>query len=115
MTTALAPGESRLRLEPGQQNFVSYLIQIASENPQEFGGTTEGYETRAYRKLCQSLKHTLTCENPVLTKSQREFLHTVLEMAQLKPAMFGGERKDWFRPLVRNLTEKLPPRGAGCY
>lgn len=122
MTTTLrkplAPGESRLRINPQQQRIAQHLVKIASERPHIFGGISEGgFETKGYRQLCNALLVKLqNSGDHVITKVQREFLHSVLDDAAANPEPYGGQKQSSFiRDYVGQLQDALPPRGAGTY
>jgi hypothetical protein len=110
---ALKPGEFRLRIDETQRRYVDYLVSIAIEHPEEFGGINDGWESKAYGQLCRSLKARLVpYETIVLTKVQWEFLHTLLARAISDPAIFGGPRARGFAQI---LVRYLPLRGAGTH
>lgn len=113
----LQPGECRLRLTGYQKPVVQHMVQIAIENPGAFGGLSEtGGETWSFRQLGKSLSYRLDQDGEiVLTKAQREFLHTILAKAYDDPVPFGGGNIEWFRTLVLDVKAKLPKRGAGTY
>lgn len=115
----LSAGEYRLCVNDRQQRLALHMVKVASGRPYEFGGIGDhGYTAAHYERLCLAtiakLQHAGII---VITKVQREFLHSVIDDALTNPELYGGigSQRDLFVDMVKQMQVGLPPRGSGTY
>lgn len=118
----LDPGSCRITLADREPHIAQHLINIAMEQPARFGGINEdfGCETFVFPRACKRLQQKLAVGGPlVLTRHERELLHTVLAEALANPEDFGcfpGTAGSlMFRQAIFSIQRKLPRRFSGTY